>query len=357
MNTVDTTRLAYNNVEHLSIAVSQLLYPSSKAPWQANAVLLFSGKDFRKEVPGISLVHFPLNAPVLFSNHSIVTNELMNEIIRLKPSGNDVPAQIILIGDFHPSVIQHFHSNGYSTLHFNHHDPFVQSIHILKWREQLIPKMMPEMVTDNTFLISVENEIDALAAYGFCAHMGTPILYTYKDSLPTLTEQLLQQESHRNITIMGSEKVISKKVEQQCHHLVKGVVERFDGDTSAQMAVNFSRKKRKATEIGWGRNQQGKGDAFTFFRADWRYAMIASPLSHLGKHTPLLPLYHSTLPKEYKDYLEYLRPRGKHPEPPFMHAFILGDFNLIPFQTQLQIEEHIKFKEIEDLSVNHTDLE
>ncbi|MCQ6277439.1 hypothetical protein JMM81_21480 [Bacillus sp. V3B] len=155
-------------------------------------------------------------------------------------------------------------------------------------------------------------------------------------------------------TTIGSEKVISKQVEKLCRSIIKGHVERFDGDTLQQIAVHFSKNKSKRTEVGWGRNKQGKGDAFTFFRADWRYAMISSPLSHLGKHTPLLPLPQTTLSKVYVNYLEFLRPRGKHPEPPFMHAFILGDFDLVPFQTQLQIEEHIQFKEIMNDSMgNH----
>lgn len=299
LNTANTTRLAFNNPEHLSISVSQLLYPSSEVHWRANAVILISGNDFRNIVPAISLVHFPINAPVLFSNNPMLSNELFNEIVRLKPLGKDVPAQIILVGDFSPFVIQHFHSNGFSILHFNNQDPFIQSIHVLQWREKLIPQMMPEMITQNTFLISVESEIEALSSFGFSAHMGTPILYAYRDSLPTLTKQLLQQESHRNITIIGSEKVISKQVEELCRSLIKGHVERFDGDTLPQISVLFSRNKSKRTEVGWGRNKQGKGDAFTFFRADWRYAMIASPLSHLGKHTPLLPLPQTTLSKVY----------------------------------------------------------
>ncbi len=73
--------------------------------------------------------------------------------------------------------------------------------------------------------------------------------------------------------------------------------------------------------------------------------MIAAPLSHLGKHTPLLPFPECRLPNVYVDYLEFLRTRGMHPEPPFMHAFILGDLNQIPFPTQLDVAEYIQFKE------------
>lgn len=343
--TANTTRLPYSDPELLSIGVSQFLYPSDKAPWRANSVILITGDDFRLIVPGVSFVHFPVNAPVLFSNTPYLSNVLFQEILRLNPSGENSPAHVILIGEFHPDIIQQFHQYGYSTLHFHYHDPFVQSYQILRWREKLIPPMMPEMITKNTFLISVENNQESLPAYGFSAHMGTPILYSFKDSLPELTKKILQEESHRNVTIMGSENTISKQVEEACRRIVKGHVERFDGRSLPHLAVNFSRNKSKQTDIGWGRNTPGKGDAFTFFRADWRYAMIAAPLSHLGKHTPLLPLPEFRLPNEYVDYLEFLRPRGMHPEPPFMHAFILGDLNQIPFQTQLEIAEHIEFKE------------
>lgn len=138
------------------------------------------------------------------------------------------------------------------------------------------------------------------------------------------------------------------KVEEEVRGLVSGSVERFSGESVEEISVQLAIKKSAKTEIGWGRSTPGKGDAFTFFAADWRLAMLASPLSHMGKHTPLLPLASQQLPSVYRNYLEFLRPRGIHPEPPFMHAFVLGDMRQIPFDTQIDIEEKIKFEETMD---------
>ncbi|WP_080837530.1 hypothetical protein [Cohnella massiliensis] len=345
-HTPDTTRIALSDPEALSIAVSQMIYPSRTVSWRANSVILVSGDDFRTIVPAVSLIHFPINAPILFVNHGTLSELVWNEINRLQPAGKNVP-HVILIGEFNPSAIQQLHGRGYTTLHFHHSDPVVQSIHIAEWRKRLLPDTMPEMVTKNTFLISVEESVEALPAYGFAAHMGTPFLYTYKDSLPEWTARFLTNEATRNVSIIGSTNTVSAEVEEACRKIVQGHVERFGGESPEDIAVNFSRTKSEATGMGWGRNEIMKGDAFTFFPAFWKYGMITAPLSHMGKHTPQLPLTGTVLPKVYLDYLQYLRPMAAHPMPPFMHAFILGDFHQIPFSTQVEIEKNIMFMEFQ----------
>lgn len=351
IQTTDTTRLASSDPEALSIAVSQMVYPSRTVSWRPNAVILASGDDFRTIVPAVSLLHFPVNAPILFLNRGVLTQSVWDEIHRLQPTGRNVP-HVFLVGSFDPSVIRQLNAGGYRTVLFNHPDPFMQSIHIAEWRKRLMPDMMPEMITKNTFLISVENPTEALPSYGFAAHMGTPFLYAYKDSLPARTAEFLRPEPGRNVTLIGSTRTLSDQVEAACRQIVNGTVERFGGMSPEELAVNFSRYKSEATGIGWGRNQRMKGDAFTFFPAYWKYAMLAAPLSHMGKHTPQLPLTGKALPKVYADYLQYLRPMAEHPMPPFMHAFVLGDFHQIPFAAQVEIEKDIVFMET-SVTVNH----
>jgi hypothetical protein len=345
LNTVNTTRLPYDDPEILSIAISQLIYPDSQVPWKANSVILIHGGDYRTIVPSVSFIHFPFNAPILVSNAPALSKNLLDEMLRLNPAGQGVPAKVLLIGEFAPSVIHQTHQMGYSTLHFNTSDPVIQSLHIIEWRKKYLPESMPEMITKNTFLVSLDTVEEAYPIFGFSAHMGTPILYTHRNHLPDRTKQFLRSESYRNVTIVGSEKTVSSMVLDECRNVVSGAVERVDGNSLPDLAVRFSKDKTKVGKMGWGRDAPMKGDAFTFFPADWKIAMVASLLSHLGKHTPLLPVEDARFPAVYRQYLEFLRPRRKHPEPPFMHAFLLGAFKKLPFSLQVEIEEQISFKE------------
>ena len=345
INTANTTRVPCNDPMSCSVAVAQLLYPVREDPWRANSVIVVNNDHFQTVIPIVSLIHFPFNAPILISNSPYISQPVLDEIVRLKPEGKGGVPQVILAGSFNEFTVRRLHQMGFSTLQFQHQDPIVQSIHIAHWRERLLPDMMPEMVTRNTFIVSVETPQEFLPILGFSAHMGTPILYVSRNSIPALTHQFLSKESERNISIIGSERTISGYVEEELRKLMKGKVERFEGDTLPDLTVRFTKSKSKQTDIGWGRDKSGRGDAHSFMPADWRYVMLSAPLSHLGKHTPLLPLTEGGLSKEYIDYLEYLRPRGMHPEPPFMHAFIIGGVHSIPISTQLQIEKHISFKE------------
>ncbi|BCJ87912.1 cell wall-binding repeat-containing protein [Effusibacillus dendaii] len=341
MNTVATTRIPFGDPERLSIAISQLLFPSG-GKQLPNAVLLATGNDFRTVVPAVSLIHFPIHAMVLFSWHGDLSNQLMREINRIQPTGKNAPAAVLLVGPFTAAAIGQLHRAGYSTLHFEQNDPYVQMVHIADWRRRYLPDTMPEMITGNTFLISSETVEESLPVFGFAAHMGTPILYAQRDSLPDLTRRFLQREKHRHVTIIGSESIISRRVEEECRSVVNGTVERFSGSTPQEMAILFARAKSKATQIGFGRHTPGKGDAFTFLPTDWRMAMAAAAMSHTGKHTPLLPLSKTDLPNLYRRYLESLLPQAGGPQPPFMHAFVLGDMQQIPFSTQVEIEGHIQ---------------
>jgi hypothetical protein len=345
LNTSNTTRLPYDDPEVLSIAVSRLIYPTSHVSWRANSIIMIHGEDYRTIVPSVSLIHFPFNAPILVSNTPILSKNLVEEAMRLNPAGHGVPAKAMLIGNFSPSAMRQIHRLGYSTLHFNTPDPVIQSLHIIEWRMKILPDSMSEMITKDTFLVSLDTVEEAYPVFGFSAHMGTPILYTHRDELPELTKQFFRSESSRNVTIVGSEKSVSNMVSKELQGIVSGAVERVDGKSLPDLAVQFSKEKTKIAKIGWGRNIPMIGDAFTLFPSDWKVAMVASLLSHLGKHTPLLPIEGTRLPTVYKDYLDFLRPRGMHPQPPFMHAFLLGSPKRLTFPLQVEVEEKISFKE------------
>ncbi|MFY0542847.1 hypothetical protein [Brevibacillus sp. H7] len=345
MATSGTTRVAYSEPEPLSIAVSQLVYPSVKVSWRPNAIIVFTGTDYRPVLPAVSLVHTPINAAILYSASKSLSQEIMQEIWRLQPTGRNTPAQVFAVGPFEPEAINRLHQLGLTTLFFENKDPVLQSLHIAEWRRRVLPQANRQMILTNTFLVSLETMEEALPVLGFSAHMGTPILYTHRNMLPELTSRFLQRESSRNVSIIGSDRTISASVEETCRRIVKGTVERFSGDSPSDLAVLFARLQSPKTGIGWGRNQPMKGDAFTFFPDQWEFGMIASTLSHMGKHTPLLPLQGDSLPQSYAHYLNYLRPRAREPKPPFMHAFLLGDMSQISYATQVQIEDQIMFKE------------
>ena len=85
----------------------------------------------------------------------------------------------------------------------------------------------------------------------------------------------------------------------------------------------FTRYKSPTGHFGWDVNEK-KGWAFRFSRFDqWHGGFSGNPLSHMGKHAPLLLLPPDRLPPQIEEYLLAVNPRHAEPRPPFMHGFLV----------------------------------
>ncbi|MCF6092540.1 cell wall-binding repeat-containing protein [Microaerobacter geothermalis] len=338
-NTVDTTRILAHDAYSFAVSVTQLVYPNPEVPWRPSAIILAPVSQFHDSLTATSLVHFPINAPVLYSSSSHLTPITLGEIKRLSPMGKDLPAQIFLVGNFSSQVIKALEEEGWKTQHLNGSNFYETAVKVAIYRQEVVPSASKEGRT-SVLLVSATSPLVSLPASYYAAHMGVPILYVNKDSIPPATARFLQMKKGINYTLFGGESIISTKVEEQIKALTTGKIFRVTGNNPYEISVNLSKKTSHGGELGWGRNMPGRGDAFTFgSTASWQEVIAGCILAHLGKHTPLLMVEKNRVPAVTKKYLRFLNPlKIGHPEPPYMHGFILGGYEQFFFSTQVQLE-------------------
>ena len=105
----------------------------------------------------------------------------------------------------------------------------------------------------NVVLVNGTAIVDALSAAPYAKMKDAPILLTEKDSIPNSTKEELKSLGTENVTIIGGEGVISKKVAEQLEAMNINV-ERLGGinryDTSLKLALKLQNVKSVAVVNG-----------------------------------------------------------------------------------------------------------
>ncbi len=346
-NTVDTTRIWGDDDLSVMINALQMAYPGfprTTVSWKPNALVLAPSTSFPFAFTASSLVHHPNNAPILLVSESL-TEEVSQEILRLHPEGRDVPAQVFLIGPVSETVERHVRALGLSTVRIGNQNPYETSVAVSKYR--LAYPSMSEQGRNNLFLLSGESFSDSMIAPNYAMHEGLPVLLTKRTELPPAVWRFLTEHQRMNVYLVGSESSISREVEAVVRRSMKGEVVRITGNSPYEISVNFSRFFDPRTGVGWNRIKPERGDAFSFVPASaWRLAIFSGTFSHLGKHAPLLLTERDQLPRVVLSYLQQLNPpRRGSTQPPYMHAYVFGNFDAVSYQTQVNIEEAIILRE------------
>lgn len=343
-NTLDTTRVYADNSIKFSITVSRITYPNKEVSWRPSAVILVPIETFQFGFMGASLIHFPINASFLLTGADELFPETLEEILRLSPTGEKASAQVFLVGPLSQRIEGQLNRYGLRTLRIGSQDIFKSATQVAYFRLVVVP---PDTETGKKHVIITAAETceEALPAPYFSAHMGVPIIFVMKHFIPEDTLKFLEEFRDRSYTIFGSERTISRDVENKIAKIVK-YVERIPGSNSFEISVNFSRKPESNLALGWGRNVPRQGNAFSFGTIQsWQKTLAGLLFAHMGKHTPLLAISPDMVPHEVKEYITVLNPAAPMPEPPFMHGYILGDYQDITFNTQVELEELLILKE------------
>lgn len=324
--TLNTTRICGDTAVETAIEVSKIGFTNMKP----NAVILVNKNEVFDGIAASALVHFPINAAILFTDGNILSREVLNEIARLSPKGYD-GIQIILVGNISRNVSMELNRCGFKTWRITGRNHYETACKIPAARKEF----------KNILIVSGENYSDALPAAYWSAHHGDPILYVQKNSIPSCTIEAIVNSNDINIYIFGSTSTISNTVETTLAKLtnVKHLA-RIDGDTPYEVAINFAKYKDPKTDFGWGRNYRD-GHAFTFSTLKHPMETIAGVLfAHMGKHTPLLLIKEAIIPSVVEKYIRSVKPMPPKdmPRPPFMHGFILGDTSLISYPAQVMLE-------------------
>jgi putative cell wall-binding protein len=339
--TLNTTRICTNNPIDTAIEISKIGFANMKP----NAVILVNKDETFDGIATAPLVHFPINAPILFTNGARLSRETLTEINRLSPKGYE-GIQVILVGNLSRNIELELNSHGYRTRHIIGRSHYETACKIPDERKDF----------KNVLIISGEDYSEGITAAFWSAHHGDPILFVQKNDIPSCTLNAIKKMRSINIYIIGSTNTVSKVVESALSKLtnVKNL-NRIDGETPYYIAVNFSKYKDPKTEFGWGRNYR-EGHAFTFAVLNHPMDIIAAVIfAHMGKHTPLLLVRNDMIPPAADRYIKSIKPMPPKdmPRPPFMHGFILGDTSYITYPVQLMIEELLSI----DSEMMHTNRE
>lgn len=206
-------------------------------------------------------------------------------------------------------------------------------------------------VQKNVIVISGDNnnKLYSLPALSWVSHMPEPPLFVRENEIPQATKDALKKRNAKaNIYIIGPEKVVSKQVEDQLKQY--GKVTRISGDTPVANSIAFAVYKDKETGFGWGITEPGHGLALVSTSTP-NLALVAGPFAHKGKHAPMILLDNGQLTKELYSFLAKIKPTfEKDPTTgPYNHAYLIGNFNKISFQTQGILDERLEIVKVGEM--------
>lgn len=325
--TLNTTRICSTNAIDTSIGVSRIGFTNMKP----NAVILVNKNEIFDAIAATSLIHFPINASLLFTDGKSLNKEILTEIKRLSPKGYK-GIHVILVGNISGNIALELNKYGFKTHQIAGHNHYETACMIYKARKEF----------ENILIMSGEEYSEGIVSGYWSAHNGDPILFVQRDRIPQCAIEVIKKMSDINIYIVGSTKTVSRSVEKYLSQLDNvNHLDRIDGDNPYEIAVNFAKYKDPKTEFGWGRNYR-EGHAFTFGELDKPMDIIAGVIfAHMGKHTPPILIGKDGIPKVVETYIKSVKPMitKDMPRPPFMHGFILGSTHNISYNTQKIIED------------------
>jgi len=337
-DTANTTRIMGSNAISFNIHVTQMVYPSPEVEWRPNAVILVPLLSYHYGMLATPLIHFPINAPLFFTYPNGLHPDTLQEIVRLAPTGGESPAQVIIVGPIAETVQNQLERAGLSVHRIEGDDPFTAAAGALELRYEH-PQQSVQSI-ENIMLMAADSPDVCMHAAYYAAHMGVPILFTLKDRLPDATREKLLKYNNRNVFLIANERMISESVMEEVKQLTYGVVDRIGGGTLAECAVNFAKYHSTVGRFGWDININD-GWSFCFGTVhDWAEDLAACVLALQGKHSPLLYVEQSGIPDVTYNFIISLKPPTTHPpKPPYMHGYILGEFEKISRQTQVELEK------------------
>lgn len=345
IDTSNTTRILGCNPIEFNIYATRVIYPDNTVEWRPNAVILVPLTTFHFGLLASSIIHFPINAPLVFTHPNFILPETINEILRLSPAGKNVPSNVLIVGPISKAVEVQLNNIGLPTYRITGTDPIEAAGEAMEFRYSIPPASMEGL--ENIMIVSAEDHRESILAAYFAAHMGVPILFTYKGYLPDVTIVKLNKFKNKNIFIIGSENTVSRQVLISVKSIVTGVVERISGNTPYETAVNFTKYYSKQGMFGWNITERN-GWSFCFGLPDnWANNLSACIFAHLGKHSPLLFVERDFVPLNTRQYILSLNLKEKHPpKPPFMHGYVLDDLYNITHNTQVELEKVLNLRAV-----------
>lgn len=347
--TVNTTRIGSDDPVETAVAVSQIIYPATEEENVPGAVVLINRNNLAEAVVAASRVqHFPVNAPLLLVDENSMPELTRQELLRLKPAGvpMDQNVQVYLIGTIGEAVRQEVEQMGYQTRVLTAPNPIELAEVVDEWTSVQHGDYRNIIVIAN-----LDNLSPAIPSAFFNAHMGEGLAYVTNEGIPEATIRMLQRRSNGPwLYLFGDETVISEEIARELAQY--GHVTRIPRSDPAAASAYFAGFKdigenwgawyvQDARDFGWGISEAGHNGIFVNIDGPggWQNALVATTLSHMGKHAPVLIVNQDSVPDPVTNYLEILKPYPTAPQQQLLnHGWIIGGESTISRETQATID-------------------
>lgn len=337
LNTKNITRLNSDDPVEVSVMTSQTIWPATHETNQPGTIMLAPLDHWQLALASLNLVHHPNDGPLLFTVDGSIPNLVMEEIERLQPKGNLDGVEIMVLGEMADGELDKLAS--YEVQQIDEMEPAAFAYEIDKVYAELIQNVPASVIIGSMEEAAKEFTIPAGS---WITHMDEPLLYVTRDEIPAETIAALEKrEGAASIYVVGPKSIVSAEVVELLGEY--GEVTRIDGETPAQVSIEFAKFKDADTSFGWGVNKPGHGLVLVSTEIP-ELAITAAPFAHLGKHAPMVWLEDGVFTEEMHYYLELLKPTFKHDptEGGYNHGYLIGGEGLVSFQTQGYLDEMLE---------------
>lgn len=345
--TASTTRIQGGDVYETAVAISQIIYPANVEDTKPGAVILVRADRFHDTLLATRVLHFPVDAPILYVDQNSMPEATRKELERLDPEGvhMDENVRVYLLGDIGPKVEDEVRRLGLKSRRITGDDPVTLSYNVDNWTSTLHASFIKEVA-----IVPIENPEFGLPAASWNAHMGQGMFFVERNRVPDLTKRALEQRwpTIPFIYLLGSENVISTEVANEL--AAYGYVQRVPGEDPYELSAVFAGWKDLGQDIGWWFGELPRDFAWGLAKPghnytignpdDWQSITPAAILSHRGKHGPILLVNSDSIPERVASYLEMVRPTYASPNAQvFNHGWIIGGTDAVSDEVQGDIEQ------------------
>lgn len=358
MGTGFTTRYAGNNPYETAVTLSQVTFPASSHANQPGAVILVRPDRKEELMCSVSIIHHPIDAPILFVDHDRLPPETKAAIERIHPEGIafDNGVQAIVVGNVSDQVIREVESLDLKVRHIqgeDPNDPASLAAAVDDYRASIHADH-----PDTVVVASLDAPDFAIPALSFAAHMPTGFTFVTRDSIPDATRGMLSRRyGPAYIYLMGPESAVSEEVARELSSY--GHVQRLASPDPYALSAYFAGYRDSGQNFGWwiGRTPRDfgwgiaePGHNFIFVNPDaWAEGLAATVLSHRGKHAAMLFVQNDSIPEPVNRYLnQTVRPRPSAPRDQlFNHGLVIGNTSTISPELQGEIDGLLRPKAVE----------
>lgn len=224
-SSVAVERLAGNNRVDTAIAVSKKAYAGKVQ------TLFLAGFSGDADALTATFRTGKMNAPLLLSDKTKLSTNLINEINRLDPK------EIIILGGENAvskNIQNELVSKNYNVRRIEGKSRVETAVNVTidYYKNTTIP---------DVFVVEYNSLVDALAIGPVAAKNGTPVLITRKDTVPSEVKEFLKNYDVKKVTIIGGENTVSKKGMEELSKLV-GEVIRVSGPNRIETSLTIAKK-------------------------------------------------------------------------------------------------------------------